>query len=134
ACGAFAVRTLSVRVALPPQHNVDPPRRGAAPLRWLTNLRAGRPTAGTQTFFELSVKCGRKTAGANLPLQPGAPMKSRVILSIAVLWTSSLSSAIAAPAATGGAGEYAKHFDALAKLSVAVAQAMPADQYGFRPH
>jgi len=32
------------------------------------------------------------------------------------------------------AGEYAKHLDALGKLSVAVAQAMPADQYSFRPH
>ena len=43
--------------------------------------------------------------------------------------------------ATGGppipsnvAGEYAKHFAALSGLSVAVAQAMPPDQYGFRPH
>jgi len=32
------------------------------------------------------------------------------------------------------AGEYAKHFTALSQLSVAVAQAMPPDQYGFRPH
>ena len=32
------------------------------------------------------------------------------------------------------AGEYAKHFSALSQLSVAVAQAMPPDQYGFRPH
>jgi|SRR5690242_1336963 len=32
------------------------------------------------------------------------------------------------------AGEYSKHFGALGQLSVAVAQAMPADQYGFRPH
>lgn len=31
-------------------------------------------------------------------------------------------------------GEYAKHFGALGKLSVAVAETMPADQYGFRPH
>lgn len=30
--------------------------------------------------------------------------------------------------------EYAKHLGALAELSVAVANAMPADQYGFRPH
>jgi uncharacterized damage-inducible protein DinB len=37
-------------------------------------------------------------------------------------------------AAPGAAAQYSKHFDALAKLSVAVAQAMPADQYGFRPH
>ena len=61
-------------------------------------------------------------------------MKSRVIFSIAVLLTSSLSSASAASAATGGAAEYATHFDALAKLSVAVAQAMSPDGYGFRPH
>ena len=32
------------------------------------------------------------------------------------------------------AGEYSKHFGALGKLSVAVAQAMPPDQYAFRPH
>jgi len=32
------------------------------------------------------------------------------------------------------AGEYAQHFGALSQLSVAVAQAMPADQYSFRPH
>ncbi|MBV8894453.1 MAG: DinB family protein [Acidobacteria bacterium] len=32
------------------------------------------------------------------------------------------------------AGEYAEHFSGLTKLSVAVANAMPADQYGFRPH
>ena len=37
-------------------------------------------------------------------------------------------------AAASAAGEYSKHFDALSKLSVAVAQAMPADGYGFRPH
>lgn len=32
------------------------------------------------------------------------------------------------------AGEYVRHLDALAKLSVAVAQAMPAEKYGFKPH
>src|SRR5215471_1573411 len=32
------------------------------------------------------------------------------------------------------AGEYAKHFSPLARLSIAVAEAMPAEQYGFRPH
>lgn len=37
--------------------------------------------------------------------------------------------AIASPA-----GEYDKHFAALNQLSVAVAEAMPADQYSFRPH
>ena len=39
-----------------------------------------------------------------------------------------------ARAAENGAGEYEKHFAALTKLSVAVAQAMPAEKYGFRPH
>src|SRR5579864_7883875 len=39
-----------------------------------------------------------------------------------------------ATGAASGSEEYAKHFDALSKLSVSVAQAMPADQYGFRPH
>src|SRR2546425_3525293 len=34
----------------------------------------------------------------------------------------------------GAAGEYARHFEALSTLSVEVAQAMPADQYGFKPH
>jgi uncharacterized damage-inducible protein DinB len=33
-----------------------------------------------------------------------------------------------------GKGEYTKHFAALSQLSIAVAQAMPVDQYGFRPH
>ena len=40
----------------------------------------------------------------------------------------------AAQAAENGAGEYARHFAPLTKLSVAVAQAMPAEKYGFRPH
>ncbi len=41
---------------------------------------------------------------------------------------------IPANAQAQAAAEYAKHFDALSKLSVAVAEAMPADQYGFKPH
>jgi uncharacterized damage-inducible protein DinB len=60
-------------------------------------------------------------------------MKFPVILTLAVLLTFSLSSGVAAPATTG-AGEYSKHFDALTKLSIAVSQAMPAEQYTFRPH
>lgn len=40
----------------------------------------------------------------------------------------------ASGAAGEAAGEYAKHFEALRKLSIAVAQAMPAKEYGFRPH
>lgn len=39
-----------------------------------------------------------------------------------------------ATGAASGSEEYAKHFDALSKLSVSVAEAMPADQYGFKPH
>ena len=59
-------------------------------------------------------------------------MKSRAALAfLAVL---SLSLLAAHAAASSAAGEYSKHFGALSKLSVAVAQAMPADQYGFRPH
>jgi uncharacterized damage-inducible protein DinB len=34
----------------------------------------------------------------------------------------------------GAAGEYAKHFEALRRLSIEVAEAMPAKEYGFRPH
>jgi len=37
-------------------------------------------------------------------------------------------------AAVSAAAEYSKHFDALGKFSVAVAQAMPPEQYAFRPH
>lgn len=40
----------------------------------------------------------------------------------------------AAHAGANAAGEYSQHFAALAKLSIAVAQAMPLEQYGFRPH
>jgi uncharacterized damage-inducible protein DinB len=39
-----------------------------------------------------------------------------------------------APVPSPAAAEYAKHFDALSKLSVAVAEAMPAEKYSFRPH
>ena len=37
-------------------------------------------------------------------------------------------------ARTSSAGEYAKHFAPLSQLSVAVAEAMPAEKYGFKPH
>jgi uncharacterized damage-inducible protein DinB len=56
-------------------------------------------------------------------------MLSRAFAAVAVLLF-----ALTANAAAPAAGEYAKHFAALSELSVAVAQAMPADQYGFRPH
>jgi uncharacterized damage-inducible protein DinB len=53
---------------------------------------------------------------------------------LAFIFLLSLSLRAAHATAADAAGEYAKHFDALSKLSVAVAQAMPADQYSFRPH
>jgi hypothetical protein len=37
-------------------------------------------------------------------------------------------------AAIPPAAEYSKHLDALGKFSIAVAQAMPPEQYSFRPH
>lgn len=45
-----------------------------------------------------------------------------------------LTLALLAAHATAPAGEYTKHFAALSQLSIAVAQAMPEDQYSFRPH
>ena len=36
--------------------------------------------------------------------------------------------------ATNSSPEYTKHLGALSQLSVAVAEAMPAEKYGFRPH
>ena len=42
--------------------------------------------------------------------------------------------AFAADANGSAAGEYAKHFGPLGKLSVQVAEAMPAEKYGFKPH
>ena len=64
-------------------------------------------------------------------------MKSRASLGLTLLIPFSLcvASVSAAPVdSPGAAGEYSKHFAALGKLSVAVAQAMPAEQYSFRPH
>lgn len=52
---------------------------------------------------------------------------------LAVAVGMSLTKQVANGAATSS-GEYAKHFAPLSKLSVSVAQAMPEDQYGFRPH
>lgn len=61
-------------------------------------------------------------------------MASRVVVVLAVLLSLSLSTTDAAAVPANAAAEYSKHFDALAKLSIAVAQAMPPEQYGFRPH
>ena len=53
---------------------------------------------------------------------------SPVLLSLLVL------TAVTASTQASAAGEYSTHFGALAELSIAVAQAMPEDQYGFKPH
>jgi uncharacterized damage-inducible protein DinB len=49
------------------------------------------------------------------------------LLAIPLFFTTTMAKAQAA-------AEYAKHFEALSQLAVAVAEAMPADQYGFKPH
>jgi len=55
------------------------------------------------------------------------------ILAVVVLLPLSLLTAN--PAASGNAAtEYSSHFAPLSGLSIAVAQAMPPEQYGFRPH
>jgi uncharacterized damage-inducible protein DinB len=59
-------------------------------------------------------------------------MKSRAVVTFAVLLLLLEVNADAAPAPA--AAEYATHFGALSQLSIAVAQAMPPDQYSFRPH
>jgi uncharacterized damage-inducible protein DinB len=46
----------------------------------------------------------------------------------------SLLSGYASATPASAAAEYSKHFSALSDLSIAVAKAMPPDQYGFRPH
>ena len=61
-------------------------------------------------------------------------MNSRPLLAVVTLIFSFVLAAGAPAAPSNAAGEYAKHFAALSGLSVAVAQAMPPDQYGFRPH
>jgi uncharacterized damage-inducible protein DinB len=61
-------------------------------------------------------------------------MRSRAVLALAVLIFLSACAANSVAVPAPAAAEYSTHFDALTKLSIAVAQAMPADQYGFRPH
>jgi uncharacterized damage-inducible protein DinB len=58
----------------------------------------------------------------------------KIRLTLVALIPVLLFAADAAAASPGAAGEYSKHFAALSKLSVAVAEAMPAEQYSFRPH
>jgi uncharacterized damage-inducible protein DinB len=60
-------------------------------------------------------------------------MRLRIALALGVLIGGSLFAGVA-DAEADAANEYSKHFGALTKLSIAVAQAMPAEKYGFRPH
>ena len=59
-------------------------------------------------------------------------MTSRALVALAVLLPLSLSTADTAAVPANAAGEYSMHFGALTKLSIAVAQAMPAEHYTFR--
>src|SRR5215468_6944999 len=61
-------------------------------------------------------------------------MKTRTKLVAAIVVLLVYSPVPATPAPSTAAGEYAKHLAALSKLSVAVAEAMPPDQFSFRPH
>lgn len=61
-------------------------------------------------------------------------MTSRTAAAFAVLLTLAVSVPNFASPLPNAAGEYSKHLDALRGLSVAVAEAMPAEQYAFRPH
>ena len=61
-------------------------------------------------------------------------MRSRTAVALGVLLILTTSMQTATAASPNAAGEYAKHLAALSKLSVAVAQAMPPDQFSFRPH
>ena len=58
-------------------------------------------------------------------------MRFRILVLVALTLTLAATAAASAPRP---AGEYSQHFAPLGQLSVAVAQAMPADQYSFRPH
>jgi uncharacterized damage-inducible protein DinB len=61
-------------------------------------------------------------------------MKSRAVVTLVLLVPVLFFASDAVAAPPGAAGEYSKHFTALSKLSMAVAEAMPPEQYSFRPH
>jgi uncharacterized damage-inducible protein DinB len=61
-------------------------------------------------------------------------MLFRIVLALVVVLPFSRYAVDAGGVPTNAAGEYSKHFGALSKLSIAVAEAMPSDQYRFRPH
>jgi uncharacterized damage-inducible protein DinB len=61
-------------------------------------------------------------------------MLFQIVLALVVVLPFSRFDVDAGEVPSNSTGEYSKHFGALSKLSIAVAEAMPADQYGFRPH
>jgi uncharacterized damage-inducible protein DinB len=61
-------------------------------------------------------------------------MLFRIVLALVVVLPFSRYAVDTGGGPSNAAGEYSKHFGALSKLSIAVAEAMPSDQYGFRPH
>src|ERR1700730_17755147 len=67
-------------------------------------------------------------------ISQGVAMNLRAVVALLVLVPFLFLTAEAAPGPANAAGEYSKHFAALSKLSVAVAQAMPPEEYAFRPH
>lgn len=67
-------------------------------------------------------------------VMPSRAVTAFAVVSFAVGLSLPLRSAQGAAVPANAAGEYSKHFGALTKLSIAVAQVMPPDQYGFRPH
>ena len=60
-------------------------------------------------------------------------MQTRPSIAVALLLASALFTLYPVDAQAGTVTEYSQHFGALSKLSVAVAEAMPPDQYAFRP-
>jgi uncharacterized damage-inducible protein DinB len=58
----------------------------------------------------------------------------RVLLVATLLGALACTAAYGAEANGSAAGEYGKHFAPLGQLSVLVAEAMPAEKYGFKPH
>ena len=65
-------------------------------------------------------------------------MVRRVVVPVfavaSLLFLFSYADARAAAPAAQGTGEYSRHFLALTQLTIAVAEAMPAEKFGFRPH
>ena len=61
-------------------------------------------------------------------------MLARALVGLALMAPFARSAPDPASVSPNASGEYAKHFAALSELSMAVGQAIPAEQYGFRPH